>query len=198
MSAMSHVITGSFFCYPVPKFAAEFAEECCAVMEGAGFRRSMDPAWSAVAIAPCLREKLEPRQWSAPNHGTLIFHPSVLPYLRGPDAIRWAVEEQHPVSGVTWFWCDAGLDTGPVCAQLPVVLPVGMRAGEAYRELFVPAGVRALRSAVGEFMREGRWRRVPQSERGARYESYFPRERAREGNARADGAESGLHAGRAL
>lgn len=181
MGAMGEVIAGSYFCHPVPTYAAEFAARCCEVFEDAGYRRSDDPHWSAVAIAPCLTRKLSESVWRAPNWGTLIFHPSALPYLRGPDAIQWAVRERHALSGVTWFWCDEGLDTGAICSQLPVVMDPARSAREHYVELFQPAGVEALQSAIDYFRREGRWRRVPQPSHGVRYESYFPREARTEG-----------------
>ena len=43
-----------------------------------------------VAIAPLLTEKIDARELSEPELGTLIFHPSPLPYGRGASSIRWA------------------------------------------------------------------------------------------------------------
>lgn len=150
-----------------------FGAECAALAESKGLERVNDPAAATLALAPCLRRKLPPREWGAPALGTLIFHPSILPYHRGPDAIRWALHLGERVSGVTWFWADAGLDTGPVCETEPVVLRVGERPGVAYRGRFQPAGLRALGRALDGVVR-GEPRRVPQDEALASYESFLP------------------------
>ena len=108
----------------------------------------------------------------APLQGTLIFHPSILPYHRGPDAIRWAVLSGERVSGVTWFWCDDGLDTGPICEQEPVLLMPGESPGRAYHTRFVPAGVRAFKRAVDGCL-NGYPRRVKQEAGLGTYESFY-------------------------
>lgn len=107
-----------------------------------------NPSEAIVAIAPRLTRKLSPQEWNAPRYGTLIFHPSALPHRRGPDAIRWAVESGDRVSAATWFWCDGGLDTGPICEQEVVVLKPGESAGRAYHTRFIPAGIIALERAL--------------------------------------------------
>jgi methionyl-tRNA formyltransferase len=43
-----------------------------------------------VAIAPLLTTKISEEEINEPLFGTLIFHPSPLPYGRGARAIRWA------------------------------------------------------------------------------------------------------------
>ena len=120
-------------------------------------------------------------EWSAPLFGTLIFHPSILPYRRGPDAIRWAVMTGERVSGVTWFWGDDGVDTGPICEQDPVLLQPGESPGRAYHTRFVPAGVRALDRAVKGVL-TGDPRRVKQEAALGSYESfYFPNQHEKAG-----------------
>lgn len=148
----------------------KFGEMCIDVCEATGFARTSVPMEATFAIAPLLKRKLKPSEIIEPALGTLIFHPSILPYHRGPDAIRWAVAMGERVSGVTWFWADAGLDTGPICEQEPVVLAVGESAGRAYHTRFVPAGVRALRRAV-EGIAADRPRRVAQESALSTYES---------------------------
>lgn len=128
-----------------------------------------------LAVAPRLRRKLRRADWSLPKLGTLIFHPSVLPYRRGPDAIRWAVQSGERVSGVTWFWADDGLDTGPICEQEPVVLApawAAERPGDAYRGRYIPAGLRALERAL-DGIAAGNPRRVAQIEELATYDSFW-------------------------
>src|SRR5690349_1240034 len=52
-----------------------------------------------------------------PRHGTLCFHPSLLPKYRGGSAIPWQLINGETRTGVTVFWTDAGIDTGPILLQ---------------------------------------------------------------------------------
>lgn len=49
-------------------------------------------------------------------------HPSLLPAFTGKDAIGQALAYGVKVTGVTVHVVDAGLDTGPIIAQLPVAV----------------------------------------------------------------------------
>ena len=158
----------SFYLYE----AGEFGQACAAVCERFGFKPAASPADALFALAPKLQVKLSRPQWSAPALGTLIFHPSLLPYRRGPDAIRWTVGKGEKLAGISWFWCDSGLDTGPVCEQQVLLLVDGESAGRAYHTRYIPAGLRALERAVAG-IRAGMPRRVPQDEAAATYESFF-------------------------
>jgi hypothetical protein len=160
----------TFFCYDG---SGEFGQKCVDVCEATGCVRVETPRGATFAIAPKLTRKLVNGEWTGPELGTLIFHPSILPYHRGPDAIRWAVADGDRVSGVTWFWCDDGLDTGPICEQEPVVLKLGESPGRAYHTRFVPAGIRSLERAVAGIV-AGHVRRVLQEHELASYESFWP------------------------
>lgn len=152
--------------------AGEFGDRCIDVCEATGLARVTAPEEATFAVAPKLTKVLSRHDWSAPLLGTLIFHPSILPYHRGPDAIRWAVLSGERVSGVTWFWCDEGLDTGPICEQEPVLLNLSESPGRAYHTRFVPAGVRAFERAVKGVL-IGDPRRVKQEAGLGTYESYL-------------------------
>lgn len=49
--------------------------------------------------------------------GTLGFHPSALPRMRGRGVIPWTVLSGVTVSGATLFWLGDGADTGPIADQ---------------------------------------------------------------------------------
>ncbi|MGG1662632.1 phosphoribosylglycinamide formyltransferase [Brevibacillus sp. NRS-1366] len=49
-------------------------------------------------------------------------HPSLLPAFPGKDAIGQALDYGVKITGVTVHLVDAGLDTGPIIAQLPVAV----------------------------------------------------------------------------
>ncbi len=162
-----------FHCYTSLMDRSRFITRCRAVAVRHGFRETGDPARAHFAIAPLLTRKLSDDELAASRLGVLIFHPSALPYRRGMDAIKWALDAGEPVSGVTWFWGGRGLDTGPICAQEPVVLKAGETPREAYERRFIPAGLTALDQAISEISR-GRVRRVHQDESLATYDQRFP------------------------
>lgn len=58
-----------------------------------------------------------------PKHGCLNVHTSLLPRWRGAAPIQWAVAEGDAESGVTIMRMEAGLDTGPMIAE--VRAPIG-------------------------------------------------------------------------
>ncbi len=53
-------------------------------------------------------------------HGALNVHPSLLPRHRGATPIPAAILAGDPVTGVTLMRMDAGLDTGPIVAQVRI------------------------------------------------------------------------------
>jgi methionyl-tRNA formyltransferase len=152
--------------------AEAFRAACESVARETGFTAVDRPDDADVAIAPMLSRKLSRAQYEAPRCGTLVFHPSALPYRRGPDAIRHAVAAGERVSASTWFWCSEGLDEGDVCEQEVVVLRPGESAGRAYHTRFVPAGLRALRRAL-EGVVAGTPRRATQDPSLATYDRRF-------------------------
>ncbi len=59
----------------------------------------------------------------APRYKSICFHPSLLPRHRGASGINWAIIAGDAETGVTWFWPDKGIDTGPILIQKHV--PIG-------------------------------------------------------------------------
>ena len=54
---------------------------------------------------------------SAPTHGWINLHFSLLPAWRGAAPVPWAIRAGDSVTGVSVFRIEEGLDTGPVYAQ---------------------------------------------------------------------------------
>src|ERR1700709_321074 len=48
----------------------------------------------------------------APTHGSIQYHPSLLPAYRGASAINWQIIKGETETGLSIFWPDNGLDTG--------------------------------------------------------------------------------------
>src|SRR5205823_2644534 len=57
---------------------------------------------------------------SAPKRGFLNFHPSLLPHNRGKHTTFWNLVEDVPF-GVSIHWADAGIDSGPIAFQRPIL-----------------------------------------------------------------------------
>ena len=52
-----------------------------------------------------------------PTHGSIQYHPSLLPAYRGASAINWPIIKGETETGLSIFWPDNGLDTGDVLMQ---------------------------------------------------------------------------------
>ena len=92
-----------------------------------------------------------------PTHGSIQYHPSLLPRYRGPSAINWPIINGDDETGLSIFWPDNGLDTGDVLLQKKT--PIGLE------EL---AGFRLFRSPLPDGGRgDARGGRSRQSRQGA-------------------------------
>src|SRR5262245_9958844 len=52
-----------------------------------------------------------------PKHGTIQYHPSLLPKYRGPSSINWQNSRGEKEPGLTVFMPNVGLDEGAVVVQ---------------------------------------------------------------------------------
>lgn len=52
-----------------------------------------------------------------PTHGSICFHPSLLPLHRGPSAVNWPIIMGSNKSGFSWFYPSDGLDEGDSLLQ---------------------------------------------------------------------------------
>jgi methionyl-tRNA formyltransferase len=106
---------------------------------------------------------------SIPSLGTLCYHPSLLPRHRGASAINWAIIKGDTRTGLTIFWVDKGIDTGPILLQKEVEIGPDDTTGFLYFNTLFPLGVEAMVEAV-ELIRKGEAPRIPQDESKATYE----------------------------
>ncbi len=116
-----------------------------------------------LAVAPRLTRKLHNDELSDPRLGTLIFHPSPLPYGRGMQSIKWAYKRKEPITAATWFWADMGLDTGDICEQEIIKIDYSMPPRDFYRAHVMPALIRTLERCLNN-LQKGYIRRIPQIE----------------------------------
>ena len=110
----------------------------------------------------------------APTHGTIQYHPSLLPLHRGPSSINWPIIQGDEKTGLTIFWPDKGLDTGPILLQKETEIGPDDTLGSVYFGRLFPMGVDAMVEAVG-MVKDGSAPRVEQNHDDATYEGLVPR-----------------------
>jgi methionyl-tRNA formyltransferase len=108
---------------------------------------------------------------NVPSKGTIQYHPSLLPLHRGPSSINWPIIQGETKTGLTIFWPDDGLDTGPVLLQKEVGIGPDDTLGSIYFDRLFPMGVDAMMEAV-DLVRDGKAPRIVQDESKATYESW--------------------------
>lgn len=112
---------------------------------------------------------LPERVLRAPTEGTIEYHPSLLPRHRGRSAINWALIQGDQVTGLTIFWVDRGVDTGPILLQEEVAIGPDDTMGSLYFERLYPMGLEALKESV-RLVAAGNPPRIEQDESLATYE----------------------------
>jgi methionyl-tRNA formyltransferase len=113
-----------------------------------------------------------------PRHGTIQYHPSLLPLHRGPSSISWPIALGARETGITVFRPTDGLDEGPVILQKACPIGPDETLGEVYFNKLFPLGVRALLEAA-DLVVAGRHEERVQDERQATYEGWMHDEEAR-------------------
>jgi methionyl-tRNA formyltransferase len=104
-----------------------------------------------------------------PRFETIQYHPSLLPKHRGASSINWAVIQGDKKTGLTIFWPDKGLDTGPVLLQKEVNIAPDDTVGSIYFNKLFPLGVEAILESI-ELVEKGAAPRIQQDESLATYE----------------------------
>jgi len=104
-----------------------------------------------------------------PKMGTIQYHPSLLPKHRGGSAINWAIINGETRTGISVFWPDRGVDTGPILLQKEVEISPDDTVGSLYFEELFPLGIEALVEGI-ELIKKGIALRIPQDESQATYE----------------------------
>jgi len=104
-----------------------------------------------------------------PKLGTIQYHPSLLPKHRGGSAINWAIINGETKTGISIFWPDKGLDTGPILLQKEVEISPDDTVGTLYFNKLFPLGVEAIAESI-ELIKEGKAPKIKQDESQATYE----------------------------
>ena len=111
------------------------------------------------------------RVLNVPTHGSIQYHPSLLPRHRGGSSINWPVIWGESRTGLSIFWPDDGLDEGPILMQKEVEITDDDTLGSLYFGKLFPLGVEAMLESV-DLVREGRAPKIPQDHSKATYEGW--------------------------
>ena len=104
-----------------------------------------------------------------PTHGSIQYHPSLLPAGRGASAINWPIIQGEGETGLSIFWPDNGLDTGDVLIQKKTPISDTDTLGTVYFDRLFPMGVDAMMEAIN-LVKAGKAPRIKQNEDDATYE----------------------------
>jgi len=121
---------------------------------------------------------------NAPTHGSIQYHPSLLPAYRGASAINWPIILGEKETGLSIFWPDNGLDTGDVLLQKKTPISPTDTLGTVYFDRLFPMGVEAMLESI-DLVKAGKAPRIKQDESKATYEG-----RCGPGNAKIDWGKS--------
>ena len=106
-----------------------------------------------------------------PRHGTIQYHPSLLPRFRGPSSINWPLIKGETMTGLTIFRPTDGLDEGPVILQREVAIGPDDTLGTIYFDQLFPLGVEAMLEAA-DLVVTGRHTETIQDDSQASYEGW--------------------------
>jgi len=107
-----------------------------------------------------------------PKHGTIQYHPSLLPKYRGPSSINWPISRGDKETGLTIFRPTDGLDEGAVILQKKTPVGENDTLGNVYFERLFPMGVEAMLEAA-DLVVAGKHKETAQDESQASYEGWF-------------------------
>ena len=115
---------------------------------------------------------------SVPRHGTIQYHPSLLPKYRGPSSINWPIIRGDTKSGLSIFRPTDGLDEGPLVLQKETPIGPDDTLGSVYFDRLFPMGVKAMLEAA-DLVVAGKHRETVQDESQASYEGWCRKAEAR-------------------
>ena len=106
-----------------------------------------------------------------PRHGTIQYHPSLLPKYRGPSSINWPIIRGDTKTGLSIFRPTDGLDEGPVILQKETPIGPDDTLASVYFDRLFPMGVQAMLEAADAVVSQ-RHRETVQDESQASYEGW--------------------------
>eukprot|EP01087_Luapelamoeba_hula_P024361 TRINITY_DN9245_c0_g1_i1.p1 TRINITY_DN9245_c0_g1~~TRINITY_DN9245_c0_g1_i1.p1 ORF type:complete len:908 (-),score=182.35 TRINITY_DN9245_c0_g1_i1:244-2967(-) len=190
LQSQGHEIVGVF---TIPDVAGK-ADPLAEIAEAAGARVFKFPRWKALPkdggkVLPSVMETyasvnaelnvlayvtqfIPMEVIDHPKHGSIVYHPSILPRHRGASAINWTLMEGDAEAGFSIFWADDGLDTGPILLIKKCKVEDDDTVNSLYTRFLFPEGVKAMGEAV-DLIQQGKAPRITQPEEGATYDKMW-------------------------
>ena len=112
---------------------------------------------------------------NVPKFGSIQYHPSLLPWHKGPSSINWPIIMGKAKTGLSIFWPDNGLDTGPILMQETVDIGPDDTLGSIYFNSLFPMGVEAMLESI-DLVRDGDAPREIQDADDGSYEGWCRKE----------------------
>ncbi len=138
-------------------------------LKGAEVQREFTELGADLAVLAYVTQIVPPSVFETPRLGSICFHPSLLPRYRGGSAINWQIIKGETQTGVSVFWVDPGIDTGPIVVQKAATIRPNDTAGSLYYDTLFPLGIAAVLEAI-DLIAAGTAPRLPQDERLASYD----------------------------
>ena len=113
-----------------------------------------------------------------PTHGSICFHPSLLPLHRGPSAVNWPIIMGSAKSGFCWFYPSDGLDEGDILLDWECPIGPDDTVIDLYFKKIYPAAVDSVLKVV-DLYRDGNPPHKEQDESKATYERRCTKKHAR-------------------
>lgn len=104
-----------------------------------------------------------------PKYESICYHPSILPRHRGASSINWTLIEGDTTCGLSIFWADDGLDTGPILLQKTFPVTIDDTVDTIYNKYLYPEGIKALAESVN-MVANNTAPKIKQTEEGATYD----------------------------
>ena len=133
--------------------------------------RAMQAAGADIGIMAFVLQFAPQEFVSIPKHGTIQYHPSLLPKYRGPSSINWPIIKGDTETGLTIFRPSDGLDEGAVILQKKTPISADDTLGSIYFDRLFPMGVQAMLEAA-DLVLAGKHKETVQDESQASYEGW--------------------------
>lgn len=145
--------------------------------------RAMKEAGADIGVMAFVLQFAPQEFVNIPKHGTIQYHPSLLPKYRGPSSINWPIIKGDAETGLSIFRPSDGLDEGAVILQKKTPISADDTLGTVYFDRLFPLGVEAMLEAA-DLVLAGKYQQTEQDEAQASYEGW-----CRAGEARIDWAK---------
>jgi len=146
-------------------------------LKGPGIADELAAYRADLGILAYVTQIVPPAVFEAPRLGSICFHPSLLPRYRGGSAIPWQIIKGERRTGVSMFWVDPGIDTGPILLQKEAAIGPDDTAASLYYNTLFKLGVETVLESV-DLIAGGEAPRIRQDESHASYDPLLRDEHA--------------------